>query len=153
MEGEEGQRLKRSRYMVSTITTWVPNVVPPRLCCKHPTETRTSAPGGNASVRDQSYVRREELSRSFSLAIDLRADVAICAREVAAGTQQTIPNVARVYTTVEIWSQELRIGAVEATFVIIVESGGCVRLSLGKTNGGGCHTLADAKAKKRVDTT
>ena len=95
----------------------------PRLCCKHPTETRTSAPGGNASVRDQSYVRREELSRSFSLAIDLRADVAICAREVAAGTQQTILNVARVHTTVEIWSQELRIGAVEATFVIIVESG------------------------------
>jgi len=73
-------------------------------------------------------------------------------------------NAARVHTTVGIRSQELHSGAMEAAFVIIVElirKGGCIRLSLpkevtsrvGKTNGGRRHTLADAKAKRKVDTT
>jgi hypothetical protein len=49
-----------------------------------------------------SYIPREAVSRSSSLAINLRADVAICTREVASGTQHTIPNVAGVHTTIRI---------------------------------------------------
>jgi hypothetical protein len=102
-------------------------------------------------MREQSCVRQKEVSHSFSFGIDLR----MRGRSWLA---------AKDLKCSEIRSQELHSGAVEAAFVIIVESirrGECVRLSLpkratprvGKANGGGRHTLADAKAKKMVDTT
>jgi hypothetical protein len=120
VERKEGQRLKRSSYMVSTNTIWALDVGPPSIMLQVPDQNENFGTRTQYFSARISYILRE--AALFSLAIDLRADVAICAREVAAGKQHTIPNAARVHTSVGICSQELRSGGVETAFVIIAES-------------------------------